>query len=164
MDRPKFYDVRDILTCTALESYVGDRVMEAVGSASRSSKVPSRLQEIRMTVGEHLGILAAYQRTGWGLRPILEREVRRVASPAPDQVEKAFSLIGYDNVLHKVDRKLNQRSDAARKDLQRIYDRRNRIAHHGDRVGRGRAHISVDEVRADIDEMERIAKALHEVT
>ncbi len=44
--------------------------------------------------------------------------------------------------------------------LERITERRNRIAHDADRVGRGRATLSVEEVRVDIRVLRAVVGAI----
>ncbi len=48
--------------------------------------------------------------------------------------------------------------------LERIYERRNIIAHSGDRKGHGRSAISVDEVAADLACILEIIDALDVLT
>jgi hypothetical protein len=48
--------------------------------------------------------------------------------------------------------------------LERIVERRNLIAHTGDRKGRGRAAVSIDEVEADLNAIISIVAALDEET
>ena len=64
----------------------------------------------------------------------------------------------------RIDRRRRVAAGASEKALGEIYERRNRIAHQGDRSGRGRAAISIDEVEADLQCIAEIADALDKET
>ncbi len=117
-----------------------------------------------MTVGDWLWIEDAYERRRWGLREIVEIEVRRIASPSPSQIGIALGIVGEKGLWKRVDKRRGVavgRSEAA---LDRIYERRNRIAHQGDRSGRGKATITVDEIANDLKCIEEIIDALDQET
>jgi RiboL-PSP-HEPN len=139
-----------VAACGALETFVGDRVMERVGSVLRAPEKPARLLGLPMTVGDWLQIEDTYERRRWGLREIIEFEVRRLASPSPSQIGISFGVVGERELWKRVDKRRNVARGSSERALERIYDRRNRIAHQGDRAGRGRAAISVREVEQDI--------------
>jgi len=89
---------------------------------------------------------------------------RRYASASPSQIGIAFSLVGQKELWKRVDahRKVGKGNSAAA--LERIYERRNAIAHTGDRKGHGRAAITVEEVEADLDCVLAIVAALDDLT
>jgi hypothetical protein len=149
-----------VAACAAVETFVGDRVMEKLRSALDSDPRPTRLLDLPMTVGDWLNIEDTYKRRRWGLREIVEIEVRRIASPSPGQIGLAFGVVGEKNLWKRVDARRGVARGTSEKALARIYDRRNRIAHEGDRLGRGRAAISVAEVRQDLRCIEEIVDAL----
>lgn len=153
-----------VAACAAVETFVGDRVMERLREALDSDPRPTRLLDLPMTVGDWLYIEEVYERRRWGLREIVEVEVRRIASPAPSQIGAAFGVIGEKNLWKRVDKRRDVTRGASEKALQRIYDRRNCIAHQGDRLGRGRAAITGDEVRKDLRCIEQIVAALDRET
>jgi len=153
-----------VAACAAVETFVGDRVMERFSAALSSDPRPKRLLQLPMTVGDWLEIDETYERPGWGLRRVVQEEVRRrVASPAPSQIGIAFSLIGENDLWNRVDRERRVAQGASSEVLKRIYERRNLIAHQGDRKGHGRAAITAEEVEADLSCIVSIVDALDRV-
>lgn len=150
--------------CAALETYVGDRVMELYRAALDSEDRPRRLLDLPMTVGDWLWIDETYERKRWGLREIVEWEVRQMASPAPAQIGEVFGIVGQKKLWKRVDSHRKAASGSSEKTLDTMYERRNRIAHSGDRVGRGRAAISSAEVRGDLECLVQVVEALDAVT
>jgi hypothetical protein len=149
--------------CTAVETYVADRVLERLGRALRQNPRPGRLLGVQMTVGDWLQIDAAYKRKVWGLRQILEEHIREIASPAPSAIGKLFSMVGEEKLWHRVDNHRKVAKGSSERTLEGIYQRRNKIAHTGDRVGRQRATIKVTEVEVALAQMESIVGALDAV-
>lgn len=168
--RQELEDMRPLLRqalvagCSAFETYVNDRVMELVGPAMRSDVQPTRMLDIRMSVRDWFDIEQRYQRKGWGVREVIGRAVREVASPAPGSVGKAFAIVDERDVLKRADVQRKSPKGSATECLERIYGRRNKIAHAGDRVGRGRASITVEEVDDDLESLGSIVEALNVVT
>lgn len=153
-----------VAACAAVETFVGDRVMERLRAALDSDPRPTRLLALPMTVGDWLWIEESYERRRWGLREVIEVEVRRLCSPSPIQIGIAFGVVGEKGLWKRVDKRRRVKAGASEAALQRIYNRRNRIAHQGDRSGRGRAAISVAEVEADLACIAQIIDALDEET
>jgi len=170
LDRHRLKDVRPLLRqaivagSAAFETYVADRVMELLGPVLRQRPLPSRLAEISMTVEQYYDIEARYQRKGWGVRELVSAAVTERASPSPTQVGMAFAIVNEKKLLQRVDSKLRQAKGTAHDHLERLYARRNAIAHTGDRVGRGRADIDRAEVIGDLDQLCRVAQAIDSVT
>jgi hypothetical protein len=150
--------------CAALETFVGDRVMELLGGALDSEERPSRLLGLPMTVADWLWIEEKYERKRWGLREVVEWEVRNIASPAPAQIGKAFGIVGQKKLWKRVDARRKVAAGGSEKTLDRLYERRNQIAHTGDRIGRGRATISSAEVSADLECLVEVVDALDAAT
>jgi hypothetical protein len=150
--------------CAALETYVGDRAMELYPGALDSDDRPPRLLELRMTVRDWLWIDETYQRKRWGLREVVEGEIREMASPAPAQIGIVFGVVGQKKLWNRVDRHRHVATGRSEETLRRLYERRNRIAHSGDRVGRGRAAISAREVGGDLEDLVRIVDAIDTLT
>lgn len=146
--------------CAALETFVGDRVMELYRDALDSEDRPRRLLELPMTVGDWLWIDETYQRKRWGLREVVEWEVRQIASPAPAQIGIAFGIVGQRKLWNRVDSRRGADAGDSVDTLNRLYERRNRIAHSGDRVGLGRAAISTNEVADDLSRLVEIVDAI----
>lgn len=153
-----------VAACAAVETFVGDRVMERLGEALDSDPRPTRLLDLPMTVRDWLWIDETYERRRWGLREVVEVEVRRLASPAPSQIGIVFGTIGEKALWKRVDQRRGKSKGSSEGQLDKIYERRNRIAHQGDRSGRGRAAITVDEVENDLKHIAEIVNALDKET
>ncbi|MGI8513913.1 MAG: hypothetical protein ACR2NT_02020 [Acidimicrobiia bacterium] len=170
VQRNHFDDLRPLLRqaivagCAAAETFVADRVMELLGPALRAKDKPRRLMELKMTVADWFRI-DAYSRRGWGLRELVEEQIRRqIVSPSPGQIGIAFSLVGVDRLWSKVDGHRRVGKGDSERAMDAIYSRRNRIAHEGDRLGRGRATIEIEEVEGDLACLAGIVNALDKVT
>lgn len=150
--------------CAALETFVGDRVMELYRGALDSDERPRRLLELPMTVEEWLWIDENYTRKRWGLREVVEWQVRRISSPSPGQIGIAFGIVGQKKLWQKVDKHRGVKGGESEQFLERLYERRNQIAHTGDRVGRGRATITATEVDDDLECVISIVDALETIT
>ena len=154
-----------VAASAAVETFVADRVMERFSNALDTDERPERLLRLPMTVGDWLEIEETYERRQWGLRRVVEAEVRRrVASPSPGQIGIAFSIVGEKDLWKRVDGHRGVKKGASEMALQRIYERRNQIAHTGDRKGHGRAAITADEVRDDLTCIVAIVDALDVLT
>lgn len=150
--------------CAAVETFCADRVMERYSAAVKQKPPPSRLLELSLTVDQYLTIQDTYQKTGWGLRQVIELEVRQKASPAPAQIGQLFALVGEKGLLARVDNRRKVPKGVTETELNRIVARRNLIAHTGDRSGRGRAAITTTEVEADVATLISIIDALDQET
>jgi len=150
--------------CTAIETFAADRVMERMGDILRQEDKPLRLLDLPMTVGDWLTIEEQYERRKWGLRQIIELEVRRMASPAPAQIGILFSLVGEHDLWKRVNQRRGISRSRSEGRLEEIYERRNTIAHMGDRDGRGRASITIEEVEHLLDDVHAIVDALDKET
>lgn len=170
LNRAYFDDVKPLLRqalvagCAALETFVGDRVMELLGPVLRAKEKPKGLLTVPMTVHDWYHINATYTRKSWGVRELVEEHVRLQASPSPSKIGEMFEIVGIRKITSLVDGQRTLTKESTRQCLEAIYDRRNRIAHQGDRIGRGRAAISVDEVERDLGEITLIVEAIAAVT
>lgn len=153
-----------VAACAAVETFVGDRVMERLRSALDADPRPTRLLDLPMTVRDWLWIDETYERRRWGLREVVEVEVRRLASPSPSQIGITFGVVGEKGLWKRVDRRRSVAVGSSEDALDKIYKRRNRIAHQGDRSGRGRATISIEEVEADLSCIAQVTDALDKET
>ncbi len=150
--------------CAAAETFVADRVEKKLGGTLMSGDKPSRLLNLPLTVEDWFKI-NRYQRRLRGLSEHLKEHVRReVASASPSQIGIAFSLVGQKDLWKLVDRTRGVKRGSSEAALDRLYARRNRIAHQGDRVGRGRSNITVNEVESDLLCLVEIVDALDQVT
>jgi len=169
--RSDFDDARPLLrqavvaACAAGEAFLGDRAMELVGPLLSQDKATPRLRDIPMDLGCWLEIEDRYERKRWGLRGrVVEPWIRREASTDPTKVGRILSLLGVENWSLKLDRERNVAQGETKTFLDRFTQRRNRIAHEGDRLGRGRAALTVDEVKTDLNSLESVIRAVHAVT
>lgn len=149
--------------CAAVETYVADRTMELLGPVLRANEKPPRLLELTMTVQQYLKV-QAYQRPNWGLRDLIEDQVLLKASTSPSSIGMLMSMVGIPKVWPAVNAKRGVAKGASESSLDAITQRRNRIAHNGDRQGRGRALIAVSEVELDLACLVDIVTALDTVT
>ncbi|MBF4766628.1 hypothetical protein ISU10_02460 [Nocardioides agariphilus] len=169
--RSDFDDPRPLLrqalvaACAAGETYLADRAMELVGPLLNAGKATARLRGIPMNLGVWLEIDAKYERKKWGLRgQVIEPFVREQASTAPTKVGHLLSMLGVDSWSSKIDHECGFAKGGTVEFLDRLTTRRNKIAHEGDRSGRGRALLTADEVTADLAELELVIHAIHTVT
>lgn len=153
-----------VAACAAVETFCADRVMELYPAAIRKNPPPSRLLELSLTVDDYLTIDRKYTKKGWGLRQVVELEVRQRASPAPGQIGKLFALVDKKGLFPQIDKARKVAKNTSTQDLERIVERRNLIAHTGDRSGRGRATINVAEVETDLGIIVEIIDALDQLT
>jgi hypothetical protein len=75
-----------------------------------------------------------------------------------------LSLVGVTDWATKLDKERGVPRGETQEFLRRITLRRNKIAHEGDRVGRGRATLDVSEARADLQDLESVVRAIQVVT
>jgi hypothetical protein len=153
-----------VAACAAVETFCADRVMELYPAAMKQDPLPSRLLELSLTVEDYLTIEKKYKRKAVGLRQVIELEVRQRASPAPAQIGQLFSLVGRSQLFPEIDKIRKVAKKASATELDRIVQRRNLIAHTGDRSGRGRATIAVAEVEADLAIIVEIIDAIDQLT
>jgi len=149
--------------CAAVETYVSDRTMELLGPVLRSPEKPPRLLELTMTVQQYLKV-QAYQRKNWGLRDLIEDQVAIKASANPSSVGQLFSMVGIGKLWGAVDAERKVTKGSSERELDAIRQRRDKIAHTGDRLGRGRAPILIDEVERDLGRLVEIVDAIHRVS
>lgn len=168
--RDDFTDPRPLLrqalvaACAAFETYLGDKAMSKVGPLLRDeSSLTRRLRELPLTLSDWMKI-DLYERKRWGLREyVVEPSVRKMASTAPNQLGALLSLLGVDDWTRKVDGHRKVAAGHTVKELDRITLRRNRIAHEADRIGRGRAALTKDEVCGDIAMLKSVVAAIEEI-
>jgi hypothetical protein len=154
-----------VAACAATETYLADKVMEQIGPVLwKSAEIPKRLGDLPLTVDEWVFINETYTYQRRGLREIvIEPAVRQLSSVAPSKVGELLSMLGVNQWTRKLDAERGVKRGDTEQTLERIRSRRNRIAHEGDRRGRSRAPISVDEVKADLASLESIVAAVEAI-
>jgi len=153
-----------VAACAAVETFVADRVIEHYGKAIKLEPVPPRLLGLTMTVDDWLRIDTIYTRRKWGLRQIVELEIREKSSPTPDVIGQLFSMVAVKDVFKRIDIRRKLDIGTMAKELDAIRLRRNKIAHEGDRAGRGRAGITVAEVEKYLRQVGSIIDGMDAVT
>ena len=171
LHREDFLDHRPLLRqalvagCAATETYLADKVMTRVGDLLTSDDAATdRMKKLPMSVGEWLYIERRYERRRRGLRErVVKPYVRENASTAPNKVGEMLSLIGVVNWTKQVDaQRASSRGDTERL-LERVTQRRNKIAHQGDRQGFGRAALSIEETKVDLADLKSVVLAIEAV-
>lgn len=170
LKRQDFGDARPFLrqalmaAAAAAETYIYDRAMERVGGLIASLEPPKRLLDIPTDVRKVLKVLD-YTKAGWGIRVLmLEPYIKEHASTAPSQVGEMLSLMGVSEGLKKVDARRKVANGETFEFLTRFTVRRNKIAHQGDRDGRKRALLTVEEVDRDLALIVSVIRAVEFVT
>lgn len=147
----------------AVESYVVEKSCSYIGQALDEGEPPERLAKIALSLGDVLAIERSYERRRWGQRAIIAKFLEAEASPNPDKIGRVFSTVGKKVSWGKVDQRRKAQSGSSRSQLFALYERRNRIAHAGDRVGSGRATLELEEVQEHLANAKSIVEALESV-
>ncbi len=169
LGRAQFEDLQPLLrqslvaACAALETYIADRAMDFVGSTLKSESLPSRMQSINLTVGQWLAIEERYQRRKRGIRNVIGEHIRETSSTAPNRLGEVLSTIGVKNWTKELDQARNVAYGDSVSVLNKITERRNRIAHSSDKKGRGRALADLEEIQSQVQAIEDIVNGLEKV-
>ncbi len=171
LSRETFADHKPLLrqalvaACAAAETYLADKVMTRVSALSTSHDVATdRLRRLTMSVGDWLYIEQHYTRRRSGLHGrVIEPLIRRNASTSPTKVGDLLCLIGVDNWARQLDHHRGCKRGESVALLDRITNRRNKIVHAGDRLGRSRATLSIDEVKSDLAGLESVVHAIEKL-
>ena len=161
-----FSDLRPLLrptivaACAALETFVADRVMDFVGPALGSEDPPRRLRDVKLSIGRWIEIETKYERRKWGIRTVIEENVRELSSTNPNKVGAVLGFIGFENWAARVDKRRGVKSGATVEQLRQLTERRNLIAHTADRRGLGRASLEISDVVEYIKQIRAIVEAL----
>ena len=130
----------------AVESYVAEKACSLLSQAMKMDPLPARLRQISVSVEDVLWIEENYERRGWGHRALIRDYLVAEASSDPDQIGKVLSTIGRSGLWPSVDKHRGVAKGTSVRQAKALAERRNQIAHSGDRVGRGRALLSLEEV------------------
>lgn len=164
-----FHDVRPLLrqaivaACAALETYLADKVMESLPQVMKMQEFPKRLCDIPLTVGHWATIEKQYKRRSWGIRGVIEEAVREQASTAPSQMGQVLGIIGIIKWSKKLDEERNVIKGTSEKQLVKLTERRNQIAHAADMVGSGRANLTTVETEQYLEQVKNIAYSLEAI-
>ena len=134
-----------VAACAALETFVADITMQHVGELLGSADPPQRLRDVQLTMGQWIEG-NKLKRPQWAMRAVIEEQLRGTSSSAPNQIGIVLSTLGIKNWLKAVDQFRGVKKGTTENQLQTINQRRNNIAHTGDRQGQGRAKIQIKDV------------------
>lgn len=152
-----------VATAAAVESYVADKASRYIGGAVRAEELPKRLREMSVSLGDVIDVERWYKRRGWGYRALIEEYLVAQASSSPSQIGIVFAIVGHTDLFKRVDAERHVQKGVSVRQLDDLTQRRNRIAHDADRLGGGRAHIDLDEVRCHVDHARSIVEAIDAV-
>ena len=141
----------------ALETYVADKVMECIGPAI--AEMPTALGLLPVTLAEAKEI-SAMKQSGRGIRTLLEDRISQEASTAPNKISDVMRFIGQSKWLKEVDKRRSVDPGTTERELRELTERRNRIAHSGDRADRGRKRVGISYEQAE-DFLRVIEEVVH---
>ena len=144
----------------AVETYVADKACCYLSEALRAEPRPPRLDRISLTLGDLLRMEERYVKRGWGRREMVRKHIEDLASADPDVIGQVFSMVGKGKFWGQVDQQRRVKGGTSRDQLADLCKRRNRIAHAGDRLGTGRAALSLPEAEAHLAHSKAIVEAL----
>ena len=130
----------------AVESYVAEKACSFVSEAMKMDPLPPRLRQVSVSFEDVLWIEQNYERRGWGHRALLREHLVTEASSDPDQIGRVFSTVGRTGLWALVDKERRVVKGTSEREMKDLASRRNQIAHSGDRVGRGRASLDLEDV------------------
>jgi hypothetical protein len=151
-----------VAIAAAVESYVAEKACCFVSDALRSNDPPRRLLDIPITFEQLLWVEETYTRRGWGHRIIVEDHLRAEASSDPAKIGQVLATVGKRQFWRQVDTRRGVTATTSEKQLRALAERRNVIAHTGDRVGRGKASLEIPAVQAHLSNAKAIVEALDE--
>ena len=149
-----------VAIAAAVESYVAEKACCYISDVLRSDELPRRLLDMPITFEDVLWIEDTYVRRGWGHRALLEEHLKREASADPSKIGQVFAIVGKRQFWKKVDQRRGVRTGASEERLRALAERRNVIAHSGDRVGRGKAVLEIEHVQKYLSDAKSIVEAL----
>ncbi len=153
-----------VAACAATETYFADRIIELVrpqlrAHRTRNGALPPRLRSIQLTVGEAIELDHQYKNRRGLTERVVAPYIRERASVDPGALGEALSVAGHKGVFARIDAALEWPKGRCEKRMTEVANRRNVIAHTGDRAGRGRSPLSVDEARGITDDLTAIVHA-----
>jgi hypothetical protein len=152
-----------VAVAAAVETYVADKACCYLSEALRAPDRPPRLDRISLTLGDLLRMEERYVKRGWGRRELVKQHIEDLASTHPDVIGRVFSMVGKEKFWGRVDQHRKVRSGTSRRELLALSDRRNRIAHTGDRQGTRRAALSLRDADAYFHNGKSVVEALEAV-
>ena len=152
-----------VAIAAAVETYVADQACSMIGRALCLDPIPKRLREVSVPMGDVLTIDRQYTRRGWGYRGVLADHFRQEASASPSKIGMVFSTVGVEKLWPSVDKARGVKKGLSCEQMEELAERRNRIAHSADWVGRGRAVLSPPDVGRFSTNAREIVEAIDSV-
>ena len=153
-----------VAACAAVETYLADKMIERCRVVvAQGEPLPKRLGEIGLTIDAWLAVEGYKYRKRGIVEQVIGPALRAQASTSPTKVGQLLSASGLEKPMSLLDQQRGVPKGDTERELARITDRRNRIAHEGDRQGYGRRKISADEVATDLEILTSVVNAIHQV-
>lgn len=150
-----------VAAAAAVESYVAEKAGTYVANALAAP--PERLREVSITLIDVMDIEKRYERRAWGYRAVLEAHLQREASADPAKIGKVFSTVGQRGFWPKVDASRHAAKGTSEAELRALAERRNKIAHTGDRTATGRSLLALADAEAHVSNAKSIVEAMEVV-
>jgi hypothetical protein len=151
-----------VAACAALETYVSDMAEDRVREIlrNRDEDWPDRLGKIPMTLSDWKKVESYKYRWRGITEVVIAPYLREESSTSASKIGQLLSLCGVEKPLRKIDTERGAPRGTTETELNALAERRNRIAHSGDRAGHGRAGIEPEEVTAMLDQVKSVSDAL----
>lgn len=147
-----------VAVCAAVESYVAEKACSYIPQAIDAptgalNRLPVFFRDVLM--------VSDYERTGWAYRKLLKKQIDEMASAKPNKIREVLDVVGKNdkNLWKRVDGHRKTSAGASCRQLEELVERRNRIAHTGDRTGGGKARLRVREVDQHVRNAREIVHA-----
>jgi hypothetical protein len=150
-----------VAAAAAVESYVAEKAATYVATALAAP--PERLKEVSMTLIDVMEIENRYKRRAWGYRAVLEAHLSQEASADPGQIGKVLSTVGQKGFWPKVDARRHVSKGMSETQLRALAQRRNKIAHTGDRTPTGRSQLALTDADTHVANARSIIEAMEAV-
>jgi HEPN superfamily RiboL-PSP-like protein len=147
-----------VSVAAAVESYVAEKAITYIGDALDSGS--TRIRGVNVTLRDVFDIEQTLTRRRFGWRRILQEKTEREASASPGKIESVFDLVGKPVRWSAIDQSRRVQRGRSREQMHELADRRNRIAHTGDRVGSGRAAISIGDTQKHLGNAKAVIEVL----
>jgi len=158
-----------VAACAATETYFADKITELVRPSlwsvnTATTPLPRNLREIPLTVGDMVDIDHSFEKRRRGLtETVVVPFIQLKASVDPTGLGQILALTPVKSFFTTVDRHLDWERGYCQTRMSAIAKRRNVIAHTGDRQGRGRNTLSIEETRDMTDDLTAIVHAAERI-
>jgi len=150
-----------VAAAAAVESYVAEKA--GTYAANALATPPERLKEVSISLVDVMDIEKRYKRRAWGYRAVLEAHLEREASSDPGKIGKVFSTVGQKRFWPKVDARRHVDKGTSESQLTALTQRRNKIAHTGDRTATGRSQLALKDAETHVANARSIVEAMEAV-